>query len=324
MSLRLRAFVIAIAFGLSSTLAAQTAPPAAPSFPLQLITGEGEGPALFVDAGGTTAGVGYISAGVPIEVLEPPANDRVLVRIRGGMRVRAKMVATRLAAVVQRRGRIRGTPVYVGPGSRVRVLGFEADGRTRVSASVQIGSRTVTFEGTYPTVGLGATRPEVTPDLMAPGEVQVLHATTPVPLYDAPNGTVVETLPIGDHICRLVQTQDGFHSVIVGDGDGPYLAGFVQGELMGLLRVASPPTAPAVGAFPRRLRSDAELPLVHLAAGTRVTFEGETIALLDRPGYARVIERHAETNEADVFVAVDDDLAVRGMVEMAALGEAVR
>lgn len=297
---------------------------AAPTFPLQLITGTGQGPALFLGTGSDAAGVGFISSGVPVEVVEAPAGDRVLVRVRGGMRVRAHLATTRLAGIVQRRGRIRGTPVYVAPGSIVQVLGFEADGRARIAAEVMVRGRPIRYEGSFPVIGLGATRPTVTPDQLAPGTLQRLHLTASAPLRDAPNGAVIETLTAGDYTCRVVETQGGFHSVILGEGDGPYLTGFVQGELVAAASTPASPPARAEAAFPQRLRADAELPLVHLPAGTRVTFEGETVAQLDRPGYARIVERHTSTGEADVFVAVDDDVAVRGMVELTALGEAVR
>jgi len=299
------------------------APATAPTFPIPLITGDGEGPALFLGSTPDTAGVGYVSPNVPVELVEPPANGRALVRIRGAMRVRAYLPTERLAAIVQRRGRIRGTPIYVGPGSRVRVIAFEPDGRVRVAARVTIGARTFSYEGSFPAVGLGATTPEATPDALPPGAPHVIRLAQPTGLLETPNGRVIETLPAGDYACRVVDTQNGFHSVIIGEGAGPFLTGFVAGELAAPVASPGAPPPRVAAAFPRRLRADGELPLVHVAAGTRVTFEGETIALLDRPGYARVVERHDATNEADVFVAVDDDVAVRGMVEIAALGDSV-
>jgi hypothetical protein len=48
-------------------------------------------------------------------------------------------------------------------------------------------------------------------------------------------------------------------------------------------------------------------------AGARVRFDGRVVGVLTRPGLAREMRRHPQ-GEVDVFVAVDDDVALRGMV----------
>jgi hypothetical protein len=62
-----------------------------------------------------------------------------------------------------------------------------------------------------------------------------------------------------------------------------------------------------------RLRHEAGLPLLRVRAGAKVRFDGRLIGVLRRPGLAREMRRHPR-GEVDVFVAVDDDVALRGMV----------
>src|SRR5690349_21242449 len=118
-------FALVATLGLSrsvGTTRAQTA--AAPSYPMQAVALHGQGPALFLSAEPGAPAVGYVSSRLGIERAEAPNAGRALVRIRGGMRVRAYIDAARIGAVVQRRGRVRGTPTYVGGGDLVRFDGF--------------------------------------------------------------------------------------------------------------------------------------------------------------------------------------------------------
>ena len=55
------------------------------------------------------------------------------------------------------------------------------------------------------------------------------------------------------------------------------------------------------------------------AAGTEVIFDGRVIARLNQPGWARELRRFAAYQQSDVFIAVDDAVAVRGLVSVNAL-----
>ena len=104
-------------------------------------------------------------------------------------------------------------------------------------------------------------------------------------------------------------------------GSGPFLVGFVQTNLI----PAAATMVPASGAgrsgaaLPQRISDEAALPLFRVPAGTEVVFEGRVIARLNQPGWARELRRYAAYSQSDVFVAVDDSVAVRGLVSVNAL-----
>lgn len=295
------------------------------SFPLVLLTGPGAGAALYTSAAPDAAAVGYVSPDVELEVTGPPEGDRVPVRIRGSLEVRAHLALVRLGARIQRRGRIRGTPVYVAGNDRVRVLGFESDGRVRVEAipvEASSGSPIAgAFVGSYPLAGVGATRVAATDATVAPGAPHRLPAGVAIQLYDQPGGQVVATLPARDVglPCLVAREENGFRAVLV--GSGPYLAGYVRETPTpsAAPSAAAPALPTSSGGVPARLREDGSKPLRRIAAGTRIVFDGRTIARLDADGYAREMQRYPDTDEVDVFVAIDDTVAVRGMVPSAAL-----
>jgi hypothetical protein len=293
----------------------------ADSYPAELLAGPGAGqPGLYLGPEPDAPAIGYISEGVALEVAGAPQNGRIPVRIRGGMRVRGWFPVERLAARVLRRGRIQGTAGYVGPNDIVRVLG-PADATTmRVSASVPLregGPEGPSFTGTFPTIGLGAREVAVSPESDVPGTPHGPPPGASLAVYDEPGGTLVYTVPpmTPPALVRLAATRDGYSAVLV--GAGPYLAGYTQTTLTPSTPSAAPTTsrpATGAGAMPRRLQEEASLPLHRLPAGTRVRFNGVTIAALDAAGFAREMARHDTTQEIDVFVAVDDEVAVRGMI----------
>ena len=57
---------------------------------LPLIAGPGAGPALYRGASTDEPAIGYVTAGVPIELTGPLEGDRAPVRIRGGLKVRGR------------------------------------------------------------------------------------------------------------------------------------------------------------------------------------------------------------------------------------------
>ncbi len=56
-----------------------------------------------------------------------------------------------------------------------------------------------------------------------------------------------------------------------------------------------------------------------MPAGTRVNYGDDTIGILETEGFAREMGRYEETGEVDVFVAIDDGVALRGTVPIASL-----
>ncbi len=311
-------------------------PPAASAdasaFPPELVAGAGSGqPALFLAAAPDAAAIGYVSEGVVLEIAGAPEGDRIPVRIRGGMRVRGYFPLARLSAVVTHRGRVGGTPLYVGPNDRVRVLGpGEEAGTLRIEGRVVLrpgGPEGPTFAGTFPVQGLGAREVAITPESDAPGTYQRLPAGQTFPVYDRPGGAVVYTIPALDPglVVRVAAQRDGWNAVLV--GLGPYIAGYAQATVTPAeapARVAQPSQPASTGGVPQRLTEETQLPLYRVPAGTRIRFDGATVAALDREGYARELARYEATNEVDVFVAVDDAVAVRGMISASDLAGAQR
>jgi hypothetical protein len=111
-------------------------------------------------------------------------------------------------------------------------------------------------------------------------------------------------------------------------GSGPYLVGYTNAyltpskepakEKAKVAALASPTDkADAVGHVPARLVSESG-ELKRIAAGAPVSFGDKVFAKLQKPGFARVLATYPG-GEADALVAVDDDVAVRGLVRGADL-----
>jgi hypothetical protein len=241
------------------------------------------------------------------------------------MSVDLHISASRLAARVLRGGRVRGTPVSVGVGNLVRVLGpADEPRRTRIAVTPVVADPRLrdglgTWEGTFPVVGLGADASAATPTL-AEGTTRRLPPTE-VGLYEAPGGPLVFTLPALNPglTVELVRDDGPWHAVRV--GAGPYLVGFVQTDLVPAAASMVPPSGAGRGgaALPQRISDESAHPLFRVPAGTEVVFEGRVIARLNQPGWAREMHRYGAYQQSDVFIAVDDAIAVRGLVPVTAL-----
>jgi hypothetical protein len=293
-------------------------------WPAQALVGEGRGPGLFLGPEPSAPAIGYLSEGVPIELAGLPERGRVAVRVRSKMRVRGYFPVQRLEAAVLQRGRIRDTPVYVGPSDRVRVLGAAGGGRTRVSVTPRLVSSEgvavalPSYEGSFPAVGLGADVPRGAEAV--PGTRVAIRSDAPIQVFESPGGRVLATLPASATFTGYEVRRDaGMSAVLL--GDGPYLAGFVAVEPVAA--TPSPPRSPrsfSTADVPTRIKEDADgRPLFRVTPGTRVVFDGVTIASVDQFGWAREIVRYDELGEVDVFVAVDEAVAVRGIVPVGSL-----
>ena len=294
-------------------------------WPSELVTGDGSGPALYLSESADSPAVGYVSPGVVVRIGRQPVGDRVSVMVQGPLTVRGWLSLSRLAARITRGGRVRGTPTSVGVNDIVGVRGMSEPGILRVEVRPFLGRANAPslgpFVGEYPVSRVGAA--EVTaPDDAERGEPHALAQGMEVPLYSRPNGDVVATLPALDPplVVDVVAEHGDWKAVRV--GLGPYLIGYVNAPL-------TPAEAPedslemtATGeasAIPERLAAESTRPLWRVPAGTRVRFNDKVVARFEQDGWAREMNRYAETDEVDVFVAVNDEVAVRGMVHSADL-----
>lgn len=298
-------------------------------WPQELLTGAGTGPALYLGADADDPPIGYISPAVRLRVAGPPRGDRIPVVISGPMKVRGWLSMSRLAARVQRRGRVRGAPVYVGTNDLVGVLGESRPGILRVEVRPELGRAehpTIgPFIGEYPASRLGVQ--ELPPESAEPprrGEMHALPSGQEVAVYARPGGDVVATLPALDPplVIEVVKQRGDWKAVRV--GKGPYLIGFVNAPLEVVQNATGDGagiigTAASTGTVPSRLADDTERPLWRVPAGTRVRFNGATIAIFEEPGYVREMNRYDQFGEADVFAAANDEVAVRGMVRISDL-----
>jgi len=298
-------------------------------WPAELLTGEGTGPAIYLHEGANSPAVGYVSAGVHVRISGAPEGDRIPVRIDGALKVRGWLAMSRLAARVQQRGKVSGTPAYVGPNDLVGVRGDAGDGNLRVEVAPWLGRANAMtlgpFVGEFPADRLAALEVDPNAEPPTPGEPATLPAGAEVQVYDRPGGSVVATLPALDPPLTVVVIRDRGEWKGVRVGVGPYLVGYMNAALT---PAESAPAAGGIvgeaartGALPERLAAEADRPLWSAPAGTRIRFDGRTVAILAEDGWAREMNRY-DTGEVDVFVAVNDQVAIRGMVRGGDLREA--
>jgi len=284
-------------------------------------------PVLFLGAEPDAPAIGYASSELMVKLAGESKDGRVPVRVEGPIEVRAHVPEALLSLRVQRRGRVRDTPVYVGPNDRIRVVGAAADpGRLRVVASPQIvGQAPLTFEGTYPAIGVSTQKAPV--DAMAPdaGSPHELSPGLELVLCEAPNGKVIATFPPSPLPLdvAVLGKETGWLAVRV--GRGPYLVGYTNAALTPKTEMIAAPlsasaskTKEASGVPERLLREHGKLK--RIASGTSVLFNDEAIAILHTEGWARVLAEYPN-GEVDAFIAVDDRVAVRGLVPKSALRE---
>jgi hypothetical protein len=302
-----------------------------PGVPKQLLSGESHAPALFIGSDPSAPVVGFISKDVTVDVAGPSVAGRVPVRVRGALLVRGFVPETLLALRAQRHGKVRGTPVYLGPNDPVMVLGEDREqGRLKVRVMPKVdGVNLPAFEGSFPTVGIAA-QPVENAEAPPAGTPHMLPAGTPLALYAQPEGAFITELPAREEQLPVeVLNKEGVWSA-VRVGNGPYLVGYTSAYLAPttpeeLAKYAQTKRAKAVAAQTEQTRGAgqaAEIPtrlvsesgeLKRIAAGAAVSFGDKVFAKLQKPGFARVLATYP-SGEADALIAVDDDVAVRGLV----------
>ncbi len=292
-------------------------------WPTVLVGTSGRAPALYAGPDDAAPAFGHLGEGARVRIEGPIQGQRVPVTVGGGLVVHAWAQVNRLAAFTTQRGRVEGTPVFVGINDPVSLVGRDGDAY-RVIVRPRFGRPEV--DDTL--VGYAASLPAdwvaegdgVAADTgLNPGEYRSLPAGQEVALYDRPGGSVVARLPPLDPPLTVVvlRTRDGWNGVRV--GVGPYLVGYVQGEL-------AESSAEGLGQRPRRSETQG-MPtrianetgaLFRVAAGTHVLFYGEDVATLRREGWARELSPR-QGADADVYIAVDDGIAIRGVVPVSSL-----
>jgi hypothetical protein len=326
------ASLLVLGVGCGGTEAVPVEEGRAPNWPEELLTGEGSGrPALYLGAEPNSPAIGYVSPDVRVRIAGAPSGDRVPVHIEGPLKVRGWLALTRLSARVQARGRVDGTPTYLGPNDLVGVRGSGEGANLRVEVRPWLGRAETaatlgSFVGEFPGSSLGADEVDpATAEPPTPGEPHALPAGQEVPLYDRPGGSVIANIPALDPPVQVVVLRERGEWKGVRVGVGPYLIGYVNVELTAggtlLMQALGPPSDELPpGPVPERLQADSERPLWRVPARTRVRFDRKIIAVTRDPGFAREIRRFP-SGEVDVFVAVDDQVAVRGMVRVDDLEE---
>jgi hypothetical protein len=300
---------------------AESEPPA--DWPRVLVVGPPAGePALYFGPRADAPAFGYIHPGVRIRLESGPQQGRIEALVAGALPTKGWIPLDRVAAIAQRRGRVAGTPFYLGPNDYVTVLGPDGQGQMRVAVRPWLGGGTFLdpHVGTFPADQLGD-RPVDPSTVEQPteGQCYVLPPGQTVPVYDHPGGEPVASLPAQDPPMSVVVLRDRAPWYGVRAGYGPYVVGYVQAPL-------TPCPGPAPAPQPMVPASSGEMPywmtqergsLYRVASGTRVTFNGRTIARLRREGWARELGR--EGDQMDAFIAIDEDVALRGLVPASAL-----
>lgn len=287
-------------------------------WPRILVVTPGSGPALYLGPDDDSPAIGYVTEGVRVRLDGPPANGRVPVTVSGGLSARGWMPLGRVGAYVTQRGRVDGTPTYLGVGDLVSLLARNDDGSFRVQIAPWLGrgenDRLGPFEGTIPGDWISDAPAEGPDTGLNPGENRLLPAGREVPVYDRANGSVIATIPAADapHTVVVLRERGGWNGVRV--GVGPFLVGYVQGELPA---AEGPPRATWVrptsnGGVPLRIREE-QGTLYRVRSGTRIRFLDRVIARTRGDGWARELGRVGE-GQLDAYVAVDDSAAIRGLV----------
>ena len=316
--------LFASACGGASESGTTTASGAPEGWPEELLVGEGHGPALFNGPDATAAAIGYIAENVRVRVVGAPQGDRIPVRIDGPFKVRAWLPLARLAGRVHRRGKLRGAPLTLGVNDLIGVRGAADGGRMVLEASPRFGltpePAVGPFEGSFPASAVGADVVEVPAVAATEVERARLPSGRAVEVYDHPRGHVVATLPALTRGLTVEVARRREDWTAIRAGRSPFLVGWVQGalETPDPVEPAAPVAAHVAAAHdgpPLLLENDAAMPLWRVRTRARVRFDGVTIGRLADRGWAREMRRTPD-GEVDVFVAVDDDVAVRGMVSV--------
>lgn len=290
-------------------------------WPGVLIARAGDGPSLYAGSDEGAPAFGYLSEGVRLRLDSPPTNGRFLVTVGGSIVVHAWVPISRMMAYTSTRGRIDGTPIFLGANDPVGLVAAGPDGTVQVELRARLGRAGAEdigpFTGSIPLAWLIDRPAAEGDDGLDAGTPLRLPAGASVSLYDRPNGSVIVTLPVLDPPLTVVSLRErnGWHGVRV--GVGPFLVGYVRADLEpssldALGTRPAPAAVPAGEGTPARIAMEEDGTLVRIESGTRVRFYGEEVGRLRARGWGRELAR--DGGEVDAFIAVDDGVALRGIV----------
>ena len=308
--------------GTGGSTDAEPGPPPG-DWPRILVIGPGDGPGLFIGSQANAAGIGFLNPGVRVRLESSVVNGRVRVLVGGALATKGWVPLERVGAYAQARGRVEGTRAYVGPGDFVGIVGSAGPGQMRVRVRPWLGGHDFLgpFEGTMASDALGDRPPEGDVEGVSEGECFRLPAGQTLPITGSPTGEPVATLPSLDPALSVVVLRQRDDLFGVRAGFGPYITGYVRGALEaceGDLPTPAPLAETSDGERPHWIVNEQEGAVHRVAAGTRVRSQGETIGRLRADGWARELAR-PEPGRVDVFIAVNDDVAIRGTVPESAL-----
>ncbi|MGE0790470.1 MAG: hypothetical protein AB7S26_32635 [Sandaracinaceae bacterium] len=300
---------------------AEPSPPPA-DWPRVLVTTPGTGPAIYLGPERDAPAVGYLNPGVRVRLESAPVAGRVQVLVGGALATKGWVPLSRVGGYVQQRGRVEGTRAYVGPNDYVSILGPDGQGAMRVEVRPWLGGSRFAdaMTGTFPIDQIADHPVEGEVEGVSPGECYRAPAGQTVTVYDRPRGERVADLPALNPPMPMTVLREGNGWYGVRVGFGPYITGYVQGPLTaceGDMPTPDPMVAPSENGRPAWMTQE-QGALYRVSDGTRIRFHGETIARLRQEGWARELGRQ-EGGLVDVFVAADEGVALRGLVEMSAL-----
>ena len=323
-------------------------------WPSALLVGEHEGETFFRHPD-EERGYAWVEPGMVLSARGHVQGGRVRAATDGPLRIRGWIDVSSLGAVVLRRGRVSGTPLYVAPGDRVAIVDAR-EGIARVRAAARLGhpeARTSPeLTGEYPIARLGAV---MFGSGAGPTPGRPAQLRRAAGLRIRPGDEPAVRLPALDPPLGLTVLREGDEWTGVRVGIGPYLVGYVPSSALlppvGARKQSAPPTpevldprgrasatsTPSVtnpwaddseetgeeggeeSPLPPRLRAAVVRPVRAVRTGTRVRVEGSVVAVFRRPGWAVELERRGD--EVEILGAIDERATVRGMVPASRLFE---
>ncbi|MGE0791796.1 MAG: hypothetical protein AB7S26_39335 [Sandaracinaceae bacterium] len=285
-------------------------------WPRLFVLAPGGAEMVYVGPSSAHPAFGYANPGVAVRLDSAPREDRARVLVGGDLPTHGWVDVARLGLRATRSMQIEGTPASVAAGDVLSVVERQGDA-FRVAARPRLENGTVLgpFLGSVPLDAL--TFEEVTTDRSAQdaSTCRAVAANTAFEIHASPGGPVVASVPAAETPTRvhLIGAPEGGWARIE-IGEGPYLTGAVQASLQPCTPLEAARSEDGLPAWIRRESG----PVFRVAAGTRVHFEGATVARLRRAGWARALGPTGAPM-VDVFVAADDDVALRGLVSRNAL-----
>lgn len=282
-------------------------------------------PGLFTGPGRTGDAFGYLNPGTRVRIDDPDGQGRVQVTVGGALSVKGWVPVNRLGLYSQRRGRIPETRAYVGPNDLVTLVEPAAEGEmAQIEVRPWLGGRDYLppIRGPWPAEALASQPVDLTTvEGPSEGDCYFLPERMEAPVYERPDGQIIATVPAMNPppAVTVLRERDGWYGVRI--GYGPYLTGYVRGALtrcQGPMPTPAPRVPAGGGGRPYWVTAEATGALHRVEAGTRIRFHDEVVGRLRTEGWAREQQR-LDDGMVDVFVTIDDQVAIRGLVPEAAL-----